>query len=100
MFKDYRFMSNTVIGTLKQVLSTVEGESARGPWIKCGFVVETEGEYPTKVAFTCFGEERVNTVRSLTLGQKINVTFTPESREFNDRWYTDLRCIKIETLTQ
>lgn len=91
-------MSNTIIGTLKQVLPTVEGESARGPWIKGGFVVETDGEYPTKVMFTCFGEDRVNTVRSLNVGQKINVTFTPESREFNDRWYTDLRVSKIEVL--
>ena len=91
-------MSNTIIGTLKQVLPTLEGENARGPWIKGGFVIETDGDYPVKVAFTCFGEERVNKVRSLTIGETINVTYTPESREFNDRWYTDLRCIKIETL--
>lgn len=91
-------MNNTVIGTLKQVLPTAEGESARGPWIRGGFVIETEGEYPTQIVFTCFGEERVNAVKGLIVGQKINVTFTPESREYNGRWYTDLRCIKIETI--
>lgn len=91
-------MSNTIIGTLKQVLPTVEGESARGKWIKCGFVIETEGDYPTKFAFTCFGEERVDTVKSLALGQNIQVTFTPESREYNNRWYTELRVSKIETV--
>lgn len=93
-------MSNTLTGTLKQVLPTVEGESARGHWIRGSFVVETEGDYPTKVMFTCFGEERVNAVQGLAIGKKIQVTFTPESREFNDRWYTDLRVSKIETLAQ
>ena len=93
-------MSNTIIGKLVQVLQTVEGETAKGPWIKGGFVIEYGDEYPRKAAFTVFGEERVASINAVRVGQQIKVTFTPESREFNDRWYTDLRCTKIEVFQQ
>lgn len=93
-------MSNTIIGKLVQVLPTVEGESTKGPWIKGGFVIEYGDEYPRKAAFTVFGEERVASINAVRVGQQIKVTFTPESREFNDRWYTDLRCTKIEVFQQ
>ena len=93
-------MSNTIIGKLVQVLQTVEGETAKGPWIKGGFVIEYGDEFVRKAAFTVFGEERVASINAVRVGQQIKVTFTPESREFNDRWYTDLRCTKIEVFQQ
>ena len=93
-------MSNTIIGKLVQVLQTVEGETAKGPWIKGGFVIEYGDEYPRKAAFTVFGEKGVASINAVRVGQQIKVTFTPESREFNDRWYTDLRCTKIEVFQQ
>ena len=69
-----------ITGKLIQLLPDVSGESARGPWVKGGFVIETEGDYPRKVAFVTCGEEN----------------FNPESREFNERWYTDLRASRIQ----
>ena len=73
----------------------VRGESQRGPWVKGGFVIETEDTYPRQVAFTLFGEDRVATVNSLVMNAPVVVTFSPESREYNERWYTDLRCIRV-----
>ena len=34
--------------------------------------------------------------KNLPMGSMVQVTFTPESREFNERWYTDLRCSRIQ----
>lgn len=85
-----------IIGKLIQILPEVQGESARGPWVRGGFVIETGDDYPRKVAFTAFGEERVAMAKNLPMGSMVQVTFTPESREFNERWYTDLRCSRIQ----
>lgn len=85
-----------ITGKLIQILPEVQGESARGPWVRGGFVIETGDDYPRKVAFTAFGEERVAMAKNLPMGSMVQVTFTPESREFNERWYTDLRCSRIQ----
>ena len=86
-----------ITGKLIQLLPDVSGESARGPWVKGGFVIETEGDYPRKVAFVTFGEERVAMAKSIPLGTLVQVNFNPESREFNERWYTDLRASRIQS---
>lgn len=85
-----------ITGKLIQLLPEVSGESARGPWVRGGFVIETDGDYPRKVAFTAFGEERVAMAKSIPMGSPVQVTFNPESREFNDKWYTDLRASRIQ----
>ena len=83
-------------GRLIKIMPDVEGEGQRGHWVKGGFVIETGEEYPRKVAFISFGEERVAMVKNIPMGSMVTVTFTPESREFNDRWYTDLRCSRVQ----
>jgi hypothetical protein len=85
-----------ITGKLIQLLPNVEGESARGHWVRGGFVIETGDDYPRKVAFTAFGEERIAMVQNVPMGSMVQVTFTPESREFNERWYTDLRASRIQ----
>ena len=75
-----------ITGKLIQLLPDVQGESARGPWVRGGFVIETGDDYPRKVAFTAFGEERVAMAKNIPMGSMVQVTFTPESREFNERW--------------
>lgn len=85
-----------ITGRLIQILPDVEGESQRGHWMRGGFVIETDGDYPRKVAFTAFGEERVAMAKNIPLGSPVQVTFTPESREFNEKWYTDLRASRIQ----
>lgn len=85
-----------ITGKLIQLLPEVSGESARGPWVRGGFVIETDGEYPRKVAFTAFGEERVAMAKNIPMGTPVQVTFNPESREFNEKWYTDLRASRIQ----
>ena len=85
-----------ITGKLIQLLPDVSGESARGPWVKGGFVIETEGDYPRKVAFITFGEERVAMAKNIPMNTLVQVTFNPESREFNERWYTDLRASRVQ----
>lgn len=85
-----------ISGKLIKILQEVRGESQRGPWVRGGFVIETDGEYPRQVAFTTFGEDRLAMVAGIPLNSPVIVTFTPESREYQERWYTDLRCSRIQ----
>lgn len=85
-----------ITGKLIQLLPNVEGESARGHWVRGGFVIETGDDYPRKVAFTLFGEERIAMVQNIAMGTMVQVTFNPESREFNEKWYTDLRASRVQ----
>jgi len=85
-----------ITGTLIKILPETRGESQRGPWVRGGFVIQTDGEYPRQVAFDTFGEDRVAMVQNTPMNTPVVVTFMPESREFNDKWYTNLRCSRIQ----
>lgn len=56
---------------------------------KGGFVIETEGKYPKKVAFTVF-ETKLPTILSLGVGEKVEVDAVVESREWQGKWFTDV----------
>ncbi|MFA5714040.1 MAG: DUF3127 domain-containing protein [Bacteroidales bacterium] len=89
-------MSFEVKGILKRVLPAVDGKSERGSWIKQEFVIETLSEqYPKQICFNLWGE-KVEELRQFTVEEQINVYFNIESREYNERWYTDLRAWRIE----
>lgn len=85
----------TIVGKIIKFLPRVEGESSRGPWVKAGIVIEYGDEYPTKAAFTIFGEQRLQQCAGLKEGMVVVVNYNPQNREYNDRWYTDLQCITI-----
>lgn len=84
-------------GIFIKALPITSGESAKGTWVRGGFVIETIGEYPKKVAFTTFGEEKIKMAAGVPQGMMVEVSFSPESREFNDKWYTELKAINITT---
>ena len=91
----------TIQGKIIKFLPKVEGESSSGKhWVKAGFVIEYGDEYPTKAAFTIFGEQRLQQCAGLKEGMEVTVNFNPQSREFNDRWYTDLQCVSVFPIQQ
>lgn len=90
----------TIVGKIIKFLPRVEGESSRGPWVKAGFVIEYGDEYPTKAAFTIFGEQRLQQCAGLKEGMEVTVNYNPQSREYNDHWYTDLQCVNVFPIQQ
>lgn len=69
------------------------GQGKNGTWKKQEFILETPGQYPKKVCLSLWGE-KVDETR-LVVGEKITASINIESREYNGRWYTDVRAWKI-----
>ena len=85
-----------IIGKLKQIMPQQSGQSANGTWVRGCFVIETQEQYSKTVAFSTFGDKAA-IADCVPVGALVKVLFNPESREYNGRWYTDLKCYKIET---
>jgi hypothetical protein len=81
-------------GKIIEILPEQSGTSKNGQWKKQEYILETEGQYAKKVCFNLWGEKiDQNPVKP---GDLVTVHFDLESREFNGRWYTDVRGWKIE----
>ena len=88
-------------GKVLQLIAEQSGVSqASGKqWRKQGFVVETEEQYPKKVVFNAWNDT-VDAIKQLAVGEKIRVHFRAESREYNERWYTDLTAWRIVKISE
>ncbi len=89
-------MALELVGKLIKVLPEVTGQGKNGPWNKQEFVIETlDSQYPKKVCMTAWGE-KANDLKQFADGDTLKATFSAESREYNDRWYTELRAFRLE----
>ena len=82
-------------GTVHQVLPVVKGQSARGEWQKQEIVLDQPGDYNRKACISFWGD-RVMDVAKLREGDKITVSINIESREYNGRWFTELRAWRVQ----
>lgn len=86
-----------IVGKIIRVLPLQEGvaKNTGNPWQSQSYVLETIEQYPRKVCFEVFGEQRIKD-NPCQLDEVVTVSFDIESREFNDRWYTSIRAWKIQ----
>ncbi len=83
-------------GTLLQKLAVQNGKSTKGDWSKQDFIVEyQDGNFPTKVCLNVWGADKVKDLERFRPGDKIRVSFSLSSREYNGRWYNDIRAWRI-----
>ena len=86
-----------ISGKIIQVLPEQGGVSKTSgkEWKLQAYVRETQEQYPRKVHFEVFGEDRIK-ANPCQLDDIVTVSFDIESREFNGRWYTSIRAWKIQ----
>ena len=85
-----------IVGKIIQVLPEQGGTSKSGnPWKSQSYVLETQEQYPRKVCFELFGEERIKS-NPCKIDDIVTVSFDIESREFNGRWYTSIRAWRVQ----
>lgn len=89
-------MSLEVTGKLILKLELQSGVSKTGnSWKKQEFVIETGDQYPRKICINLWGD-KADQLAQYNIGDAMTVSFDVESREFNGKWYTDVKAWKIE----
>ena len=81
-------------GIVWKKLPATSGVSARGEWQRQDVIFEMPQEFNLKVCVTFFNKP--TDAESLREGQAYIVSVNVESREFNGRWYTDVRAWRVQ----
>jgi hypothetical protein len=87
-------MELKITGTITRVLDEVSGAGRNGPWRKQEYILETEGNYPKPVCMVVWGESIDQF--AIREGERITASIDIQSREYNGRWYTDVKAWKVE----
>lgn len=84
-----------ITGKFIRYYDIVSGEKNGKEWRKTTFTIMTTDGHSRMVGFSAFGSDKVAIVQMLNPGDTISVQFYPESREFNDKIFTDLVMVKV-----
>ena len=84
-------------GKVIAALNVRTGTSARGEWKAQDFVIETHESYPRKMAFTVFGEDRLQRFK-IQIGQEVNVSFDIDAHEYQGRWFNSIRAFDVRQI--
>jgi hypothetical protein len=85
-------------GKIIELLPEQNGEGKNGKWRKREYVIEIPGQYPRKVCFNLWGD-KIDQF-PMKAGDEVSVSFDLESRDFNGKWYTDVKAWKVEPLSK
>ena len=86
-------MTLEIKGKIVELLPLKSGQSVNGEWRKQEYVLETDANYPKKICFMAWGDkiDQFN----INKGDQVEVSIDLESREYNGRWYTDVKAWKV-----
>lgn len=82
-----------ISGKIIQILPAETGEGRNGPWKKQSFIIETQEQFPKKVCIQTWGD-KIN-LNDYQEGDMVTVGVNIESREYNSRWYTDVKAWRM-----
>lgn len=85
-----------ITGKIIAVLPPRSGVSARtgNSWMTQEYVIETHDQYPKKCVFNIFGEDKIKNF-NIQVGEEMTVSFDIDAREYNGRYYNDIRAWAI-----
>lgn len=83
-----------VTGKVIDVLAEESGNSKNGTWRKQSFILETQDQYPKKINIMIWGD-KIDQMMPQN-GEVVTAHINVESREYNGRWYTDVKAWKID----
>ncbi|MEJ7739569.1 MAG: DUF3127 domain-containing protein [Chitinophagaceae bacterium] len=87
-----------ITGNIIHILPAQSGQGKNGAWKKQEFVLETSDTYPKKACLAAWGDKI--DVGRLSVGQTVKVNFDVESREYNGKWYTDLKAFSLQVINE
>ncbi|UCS94527.1 DUF3127 domain-containing protein [Echinicola marina] len=83
-----------ITGKIIQIMPEQSGNGRNGTWRKQDFILETEGQYPKKVCLTVWGD-KIDQF-GMQQGDSVKAGIEIESREYNSRWYTDVKVWRVD----
>lgn len=83
--------------TVSAVLPLVTGQSARGEWKKQDVIFDLPGEFNRKLCVGFWNDKAVDAA-ALRPGDRVALSVNVESREYNGRWYTEVRAWRMNRL--
>ena len=86
-------------GKIVNVLPMQTGQGKNGEWRKQDYIVEynLDSQYPKKMLFNLWGD-KIDQFQ-IQEGQMVKVDFDVDCREFNGRWFNDIRAWRVEKET-
>lgn len=88
-------MSLEIEGTLVKVLPEKSGEGKNGRWLKQDFIMETNDKFPKQVCISLWND-KAKDLEQFNEGDAIKAGINIESREFREKWYTDVKAWRLE----
>ena len=82
---------------LTQILPIQTGNGKNGIWKKQDIILETVEQFPKKACVTLWGDKIDE--GQLQIGNSLKIDFDIISREYNSRWYTEIKANKIDFTT-
>lgn len=86
-----------ITGKIIAVLPERSGTSARtgSEWRMASYVLETQEQYPRKVAFEVFGSDKIAQF-AIKIEDVLTVSFDIDAREYQGKWYNSIRAWKVD----
>lgn len=83
-------------GTVYRILPVTKGTSARGDWQRQDVIFDYSdgGNFTRKMCVTFFN--RPDDVAKLREGSRYQVSVNIDAREYNGRWFTDIRAWRLQ----
>ena len=81
-------------GKIVKVLQLQSGQGKNGVWKKQEYVLEYGDAYPKLVCFNLWGDKIDQ--YAMNEGDEVTVSFDVESREYNGKYYTDVKAWKVD----
>ena len=84
-------------GTIIAVMPAVGGVSQRSgnQWMKQEYVLEVPAQYPKRMAFTIFGEDRIKQFNLQQGEQQVTIQFDIDAHEYQGRWFNEIRAYNV-----
>ena len=70
-------------------------KSTGNPWMTQDYVIETHEQFPKRMMFNVFGEEKIKQF-NIQLGEELNVFFDINAKEFNGKYFNDIRAWRVD----
>jgi hypothetical protein len=83
-----------ITAKLIQLLPLQTGTGKNGQWKKQEIIVETNDQYAKKICVAIWGDKADTNI--LQIGNQLKIDFDVESREYNGKWYTDVKAWRVE----